>query len=288
MKEILVHSFLHSLEECAAMLPILFLSYLIVEYAEHKMNSRTKDMIYRAGKAGPLIGGLIGLIPQCGFAAAAAGLFAGGMISPGTLLAVFLATSDEMLPIMISGGIGMGMIGKILTVKAVVGITAGFLFDAVLYRIRGPRERMKEQTEMCENDGCGCSGHGIVWPAVYHTIHTTLFLLVVSVLVGIAMEWFEATGTMGQLIEIAGLESMVCGLAGMVPNCAASVLITKLFIEGMITPGAMFAGLLCGAGTGLLVMFRESRNVKKNLIMTGILYATGVCSGIVIGLLEII
>ena len=288
MKEILVHSFHHSLEECLAMLPILFLSYLIVEYAEHKMSSRTKEMIYRAGKAGPLIGGLIGIIPQCGFAAAAAGLFAGGMISPGTLLAVFLATSDEMLPIMVSGGVGMGMIGKILVVKAVVGIAAGFLFDSVLYRIRGPRERMQDHTDMCEHDGCGCSGHGILRPAVYHTMHTGLFLFVVSALIGILMEWFEHTGTMGQLIEIAGLESMICGLAGMVPNCAASVLITKLFMSGMITPGAMFAGLLCGAGTGLLVLFRESRNMEKNLIMTSVLYVTGVCSGIAIGILEII
>ncbi len=284
MQEVLLESLL----DCLKQLPFLFLSYLVVEYAEHKMSSRTKDIIYRAGKAGPLLGGLIGVIPQCGFAAAAAGLFAGGVISPGTLIAVFLSTSDEMLPIMVSGGIAAGTIGKILVIKVLVAAVAGFLIDFVWQQINGPRERMPEHPKMCEHEHCGCSEHGIMRSAVHHTLHITVYLFLISVILGFGMDWFRSAGTIQQFIKTPGVEEIASALVGMIPNCAASVLITQLYVEGVLGAGALFSGLLCGAGTGLLVLFRENRSMKVNLVTAAVLYVTGVLAGGLIGLLGIL
>lgn len=197
----LLHSLEHSLLDCLKQLPLLFLSYVVVEYAEHRMSSKTKDMIYRAGKAGPLLGSLIGIIPQCGFSAAAAGFFAGGIISPGTLIAVFLSTSDEMLPIMVSGGIAPGTIGRILLVKVLVGTIVGLAVDFAAERIRGPRKRMAEHLDLCEEENCGCKEHGIVRSALHHTLHIGLFIFLISVVIGLGMEWFEETVKLQQVWE---------------------------------------------------------------------------------------
>ena len=279
MQEIL----LDSIMDCLKQLPFLFLSYLVVEYAEHRMSGRTKDMIYRAGKAGPVIGGLIGVIPQCGFSAAAAGLFAGGMISPGTLIAVFLSTSDEMLPIMVSEGIAAGIIGKILLTKMAAAVVIGLAIDFALEVIRGPRKRMPEHPQMCEHHHCGCSEHGIIRSALRHTIRIAVFLFVISVVIGFGMDWFQSGGMLQNFLSIPGIEEITAGVVGLIPNCAASVLITKLFLEEVIGQGALFAGLLCGAGTGLLVLFRENRNMRTNFRVLITLYICGTAAGMILG-----
>lgn len=288
MNEVILHSLMHSLEDCVKQLPFLFLSYLVVEYAEHRMSSRTKEMIYRAGKAGPVLGGLIGIIPQCGFSAAAAGLFAGGMISPGTLIAVFLSTSDEMLPIMVSEGIAVGTIGKILLTKMIVAAAVGLAADIALEMIRGPRKRMPEHPDMCEHGHCGCGEHGIVSSALKHTVHVAGFLFLISLLIGFGMEWFEQEGTLQSFLAIPVIQEVTAGLVGLIPNCAASVLITELFLEGVLRQGALFAGLLCGAGTGLLVLFRENRNMKANFKVLVTLYVSGTAAGILLGMIGIL
>ena len=288
MSEAILHSLIHSLKDCAVQLPFLFLTYLIVEYAEHKMSSKTKDMIYRAGKAGPIFGGLIGIIPQCGFSAAAAGLFAGGVISPGTLLAVFLSTSDEMLPIMVSKGIAMGTIAKILVTKVIVAVVIGMAVDMVLEAIRGPRKRMEPHPEMCEHEHCGCSDHGIFRSALTHTVHIAIFLVLISFVLGFGMEWFEHEGTLDRFLAFPVIQEVTAGLVGLIPNCAASVVVTELYLEGVLRQGALFAGLLCGAGTGLLVLFRENRNMKANFKILGVLYAGGTLAGILIGTIGIL
>lgn len=282
MQEIL----LDSLVDCIKLLPFLYLSYLVVEYAEHKMSRRTKEIIYSAGKAGPILGALIGVIPQCGFSAAAAGLYAGGMVSPGTLLAVFLSTSDEMLPVMVSEGTSAGVISRILVTKVAVAILAGLLVDLVMEALHGKRRQMPEHPAMCEHEHCGCSHHGIWYSAMNHTVRTALFLFLISLAISFAMDWLGLAGTARSLGNLPGIE-LLAALVGMIPNCAASVLITQLFLEGILGSGALFAGLLCGAGTGLLVLFRENRNVKENLMLTGMLYGIGAVAGILIGSLGI-
>jgi hypothetical protein len=283
MTEIFIDSLIDSLK----LIPFLYLSYLLVEYAEHRMSSRTKGMIYRAGKAGPVIGSLIGIIPQCGFSAAAAGLFAGGMISPGTLLAVFLSTSDEMLPVMIAQKIEIGTILKILAVKVVAAALLGLLLDLVLEHIFGRHRPMPEHPHMCEHEHCGCDEHGIWRSALVHTIQTIVFIFLVILAIGICMEW-AGLAEMNLFTAIPGLQQALAALVGMIPNCAASVLITQLYLEGVLGSGALFAGLLCGAGTGLLVLYRENDSKKMNLAFTAVLYVSGLAAGIIAGALPIL
>lgn len=283
----LLHVLEHSLEESLKILPFLFLSYLLVEYMEHKMSMQTKMLIYRAGKAGPILGALVGIIPQCGFSAASAGLFAGGVLSPGTLIAVFLSTSDEMVPIMMSSGVTPGMIARVLGAKVVVGAIAGLATDFAAEKLFGRRKQMPDHPEMCAEDQCGCEEHGIWYSSLKHTVHTAVFLFLISVVLGVVMGYF-GDSLAGGLNTLPGTESALCGLIGMIPNCAASVLVTQLYLKEVIGSGALFAGLLCGAGTGLLVLWRENRSRKMNFILTGILYASGVVAGILLGLAEII
>lgn len=273
--------------DCVKILPFLFLSYLAVEYTEHRMSRRTKELIYRAGKAGPIIGGLIGMIPQCGFSAAAAGLFAGGIVTPGTLIAVFLSTSDEMLPIMISEGLAFGMIGKVLVVKALTGMLVGLLVDFAAECLGHGSKPIPDTQELCVHGHCHCSEHGIFRSALNHTVRITIFLFLISLVLGFGMEWLEGRGMTQSFLHIPGLEEATAALVGMIPNCAASVLITQLYIGGFLGSGALFAGLLCGAGTGLLVLFRENANKKVSLLLTLILYGSGTLAGMLLGALKL-
>lgn len=274
--------------DCIKLLPFLYISYVAVEYAEHKMSRKTKEWIFRAGKAGPVLGGLIGIIPQCGFSAAAAGLFAGGILTPGTLLAVFLSTSDEMLPVMVSSGMPLQQILKILAVKAVTGMAVGLLVDLVIDRFLGGRKPIPDAPELCVHEHCHCGEHGIFRSALHHTVRIAAFLFVISILLGFGMDYLGGHGITDSMLHLAGLEEAMAALVGMIPNCAASVLITELYISGVLDAGALFAGLLCGAGTGLLVLFRENPDRKQSLALLAVLYVSGTAAGILIGTMNIL
>ncbi len=274
--------------DCIKLLPFLYISYVAVEYAEHKMSRKTKEWIFRAGKAGPVLGGLIGIIPQCGFSAAAAGLFAGGILTPGTLLAVFLSTSDEMLPVMVSSGMPLQQILKILAVKAVTGMAVGLLVDLVIDRFLGGRKPIPDAPELCVHEHCHCGEHGIFRSALHHTVRIAAFLFVISILLGFGMDYLGEHGITDSMLHLAGLEEAMAALVGMIPNCAASVLITELYISGVLDAGALFAGLLCGAGTGLLVLFRENPDRKQSLALLAVLYVSGTAAGILIGTMNIL
>lgn len=283
---------IHILEHCALdtlkLLPLLFLSYLLVEYAEHRMTGKTREMIFQAGKAGPVIGALAGMIPQCGFSAAAAGLFAGGVISPGTLLAVFLSTSDEMLPILLSEGFSPGKILEILLIKAAVATAAGFAVDLAVAALGKNRRMEHGHSPLCEHSHCHCQEGKILRPALYHTLQIAVFLFLINLVLGAGMEWLEDSRAIQAITETAFLQEALCALVGMIPNCAASVLITQLYLEGVIHAGALFAGLLCGAGSGLLVLFRTNRNFRQNLILLALLYGIGLGAGFLIGCAKVL
>ncbi|MCD7735696.1 MAG: arsenic efflux protein [Lachnospiraceae bacterium] len=274
-----------SLLDCLKLLPFLFLSYLAVEYIEHRMGAQTKKWIYQAGKAGPVIGSLIGMIPQCGFSAAAAGLYAAGIVSPGTLIAIFLSTSDEMLPIMLSEGMDLSVIIRILAIKAATGAVVGLLVDFVAEKLRLWKANEGAIRNLCEHGHCHCGEHGIVRAALRHTEKTAVFLFLVTLVLGFGMEWFGATAFSRGIFAIPGIQMAVAALIGMIPNCAASVMITQLYLEGVLSGGSLFAGLLCGAGTGLLVLFRENENRKECLALTVTLYVSGLLAGSLIGCL---
>jgi hypothetical protein len=312
----------HTLKDTIGILPFLFLSYLLMEWLEHRAGERAACVLKRSGKVGPLLGGLIGVVPQCGFSASAAGLYAGRVISIGTLLAVFLSTSDEMLPILISHRAPIGTILLILGVKVLIAAVAGFTVDLLWRPSRHPShghahghahghghdhehhdhshdhahhcehgDGERPQTaihEMCESEGCHCE-RGIFLSALIHTLKIFGFILLITFLFTALIETVgeDRLGTLLSSLPVIG--QLIAGLIGLIPNCAASVVITQLYLEGLISMGCMMSGLLVGAGIGVLVLFRVNhRHMRDNVILVGILYAVGVLAGVLVDLIGIL
>lgn len=272
MINVIADSFIDSVK----LIPFLFVTYLIMECLEHKAGDKMQAIIRRAGKGGPIIGGILGVFPQCGFSTAASNLYAGRIITVGTLMAVFLSTSDEMLPIMISENVGAQMIIRILAVKVLVAALVGFAVD---YIFRKSNKDIKIG-HLCEQHHCHCE-NGIWKSALHHTAEIFLYILLVS----LVLNWLIARigeDVLGSVIlnrPIIG--TLIAGLVGFVPNCAASVIITQLYLRGVLGAGAMIAGLLTGTGVGFLVLIRVNDNRRENLTLAGLLYLTGVLAGIV-------
>ena len=309
---------LDTLLDVVKLLPFLFLTYLAMEYLEHKAGEKTTHMVRKAGKWGPLIGGLAGAVPQCGFSAAASNLYAGRVISLGTLLAIYLSTSDEMLPILISERAPVSLMVQIVAVKAVIGIVAGFVIDAMMrgrslsgeahghhYREKqghhveqenynghahdhnGHQHEHEEHYhihEICEHDHCNCEKDGVFLSAVKHTLQITFFVMLISFALNLVLYFVGEDALAHLILNRPVLGPVLAGIVGLVPNCAASVVITQLFLEGVIGMGAMMAGLLVGAGVGLVVLFRVNHHKGENLKIVGLLYCIGVAMGIMIEL----
>lgn len=282
MKEILFDTLLDSVK----ILPFLFLTYLVMELLEHKTGGKSKDQIRRARWSGPIWGGLLGVIPQCGFSTAASSLYAGRVITVGTLLAVYFSTSDEMLPVMISQAVPVPVMIKILGTKAIIAIISGMVVEVVYTRVLKKQEKEMDIHVVCEEEHCKCED-GIVKSAAKHTIKIFFYLLLISfvlnVIVGIIGEdtlaqFFVGTPVIGELIA---------ALVGLIPNCASSVVITELYLDGIIGAGEMMSGLLVNAGVGLLVLFRLNRNGKQNAGIIATLYGLGVFWGVIIDLIGI-
>ena len=262
--------------------PFLFLAYLLMEWLEHRAEEKSVETVNKAGSWAPLAGGLLGMIPQCGFSAAVSNLFASGLVTKGTLLAVFLSTSDEMLPILISRKAEVGLILKILGYKCAVGILVGVLVDLIGKRLSRPDGKSIEA--ICEQEGCKCED-GVFKSAVFHTLKITLFLFVTSCLVGFAVEAVGTEQLEHFILNKPFLGEMLAGIVGLIPNCAASVVLTDLFLKGGVSFGAMMSGLLCASGVGLLVLFRMNRNLKENLMILLMLYVSGLIFGRLAGAL---
>lgn len=299
MTELIWDVLLDAVSDTLRLVPFLFLTYLVMEYLEHKTQDTARQMIRRAGKLGPLIGGVAGAFPQCGFSAAASSLYAGGVISAGTLMAVFLSTSDEMLPIFISEAVDIQVILKILGVKIVIGAVSGFVLD-ILWRA-GSRKRReynehrhihrehheKDIHDLCEHEHCHCEEGSILKSAVIHSLQITLFIFLVTLVIGFLVE-ILGEDQIGSIIgnqPVLGV--LLAALVGMIPNCAGSVIITQMYLGGILGTGQMLAGLLAGAGVGILVLCRTNRGAKENLGLIGLLYVISVCWGILFELLGI-
>lgn len=270
------HAAAHTIKDSLFVILILFLTYLAMEYLEHSAGGKIQLLMRRAGRLGPVVGALAGVVPQCGFSAAASNLYAGRIVTMGTLMAVYLSTSDEMLPVMISAHAPVGMIGGILLVKVLVGMTAGLLIDLLCGK------RQEEHThihEICEQEHCGCE-KGIFRSALSHTLQVGIFLLLISFVLNLVLEILGEDVLAGFLLNRPIVGPLVAGLVGFIPNCAASVAITELYLEGLIGVGSLLSGLLVGAGVGLLVLFRVNHKRSENCKIAGILYAVGVLVGI--------
>ncbi len=276
----MLHIIEHSLLDSLKLVPFLFLTYLAMEYLEHKTSLKVNQVIRKAGKWGPVAGGILGAAPQCGFSAAASNLYAARVITLGTLLAVFLSTSDEMLPILISEKAAPELIIKILLIKMAIGIVAGIVVDLTMGR-KHPQDHSHIH-EMCEQDHCHCE-EGIFRSAINHTLKIILFILLVTFVLNVVLHYGGEDVLAGVLLDRPVIGPMVAGLVGLIPNCASSVVITQLYLEGAMSFGTMMAGLLVGAGVGVLILCRVNHDKKENLKIISMLYVIGVVAGILVG-----
>ena len=276
--------------DCLKLIPFLFLTYLMMEYLENKAAGKMQAAVRKAGKLGPLLGGILGVVPQCGFSAAATSLYAGRVITLGTLLAIYLSTSDEMLPILISeNSIGTMTIVKILLLKMLIGMVAGFLVDLILRKMHpGIHEEEEHIHEICEHDHCHCGGsHSIVRSALIHTIKITGFILLVTFALNLLLHVWGEENLKNLILNRPFIGELIAGIVGLIPNCAASVVLTQLYVEGAMSFAACMSGLLVGAGVGILVLFKTNRNVKENLKIVGLLYGIGVVAGLLLEFLPL-
>lgn len=269
---------LDTLLDVVKLLPFLFLTYLAMEYLEHKTGDKAETIVKKAGRFGPVIGGALGIVPQCGFSAAASNLYAGRVISLGTLMAIYLSTSDEMLPILISEQASPGVIVKILLAKALIGMTAGMVIDTLL-RKRGLEEH-EHIHDICEHEHCHCE-KGIFRSALSHTAQITFFILLITFALNLLLNFVGEDVLANLILSKPVVGPILASLVGLIPNCAGSVVITQLYLENVIGIGAAMAGLLTGSGVGLLVLFRVNHNRKENLRILGLLYGIGVLAGVV-------
>lgn len=282
---LLGHGILHTLIDTAKVVPFLFLTYLLMEFLEHKAGGAPERWLRGSGKVGPLIGGALGALPQCGFSAAATGFYTGRMITTGTLIAVYLSTSDEMLPILISGGAPIPVILKLLGTKLIIGIAAGFAIDGIARWIgRGKESEQEPQIEeLCERENCDC-GNRFVLSALKHTAYITGFLLLFSFVMTVGIELIGEETIKSVVLDRPVLGSLLAALVGLIPNCASSVVLTSLFVDGVLSSGALLSGLMVNAGVGLAILFRNNRPIKDSLRVVAILLGISVICGILIDL----
>lgn len=283
MTEILLDAIIDSVK----ILPFLFITYLIMEYIEHKMSEKSKITIKKSGKWGPLLGSAVGIIPQCGFSASATNLYSARVISLGTLMAVYLSTSDEMIPVFISEKVPILTLAKILAIKFVIGIIFGFIIDFIL-RIKNKEKQEEKIEEICEYEHCHCDENGIFKSAIKHTLNILIYIFVITLIINLIVEWVGEDNIATFVGNHAILGPAISSLIGLIPNCAASVIITNLYIQNIISGASLIAGLLTGAGVGLIILFRTNKNIKENVAIVGLLYAIGVISGIVLQAIGII
>ncbi len=274
---------LETLLDALKMTPVLFLAYLLMEYLELKAGEKLNRIVSRVGDAGPALGSLIGAVPQCGFSGAVAGFYTARIVTLGTLVSVFLSTSDEMLPILLSSNVETSVIVKVLLFKILGGAICGFIIDITLRLIKKANAASSEHIhDFCEQEHCDCH-ENILLSALKHTIKVLILIIIVSFALNVVFEYVGNDFLKNVFTSIPFVSETVAGFVGLIPNCSVSVLITNLFVEDVITPGAMISGLMTNAGVGLLVLYRLNKNIKENILITTVLLVSGIILGIICG-----
>lgn len=277
MIEIILDTLLDTLK----LIPFLLVTFIIIEYIEHKL--KNQSIIKKSGKFGPLIGSVLGVVPQCGFSASATNLYITRIISLGTLISVYLSTSDEMLPIMLAQGVNNMVIIKILCLKVAIGIIMGFLID---FFFRKGKKNV-EIKDLCEHEHCHCD-EGIIMPSIKHTLNISLFILAITFILNLGFSYLGEDLIAKIFLKNNIFSSFISSLVGLIPNCGASIMITELYLNGSITFGSAMSGLLTGSGVGILILFKNNKNLKENMFILSLIYFIGVFSGIIIDLIGFI
>lgn len=274
--------FIETLTDCLKMLPFLFVAFLLIEYVEHRSSSFTERLLSKERYAGPAIGAVLGCFPQCGFSAVASSLYASGVVSLGTLLAVFLATSDEAILVML-GNPGHGKeVLALIVAKVVIAVIAGYVIDAVYLK---KQHKKKEIHDMCGKCGCEHS-HNIWTPALKHTGKLFVYIFVISFVLELILESIGTEAMSHIFLKNSLGQVFLTAIIGLIPNCGASVMLTELYLSGITSFAATVAGLSTGAGVGLLVLFRYNKPVKENIMIVGLLYGLAVVAGIILALIH--
>lgn len=280
MSDIILETLLDTLK----LIPFLFVAFLIIELIEHKLTNRNKKILTKSKKYGVIFGSLLGVIPQCGFSVMATNLYITRIISLGTLMAVYLSTSDEMLPILISQNAAPNIIIKILLIKVLFAIIYGILIDFIINK---KRKKENENYEICDKEHCHCE-HGIIKPALKHTINISLFILAMTFIINVIFTYVGEEFLSKLFLKDTIFGPFVSSLIGLIPNCGASVVLTELYLNNAINLSALISGLLTGSGTALIVLFKGNKNIKENIFILLLLYLLGSISGVIIELIALI
>ncbi len=284
--DLLVDVIIDTIIDSARIFPFLFLTYLLMEFLEHRAGDKTVKWLKKSGPFGPVVGAIAGLFPQCGFSAAATSLYAGRIVSLGTLMSVYLATSDEMIAVMLSNQVSAKVILSVLTVKLITGMAAGLVIDGVCRLGKKKVDVEYHIHEMCEEEHCHCE-NGIWKSALIHSGKVLLFIFVLSLCINYFMQYIGVSGiqyvTIGESYAVIVLASVI----GLIPNCAVSVALTELYVGGMLSEGALMAGLLVGAGIGLMTLVRVNKKILDNVKIIALLWLIGVSVGCLIKVMGI-
>lgn len=264
--------------DSAKVLPFLFAVYLLIEYIEHRSSDKLGKALQKMGPFGAVGGSILGAIPQCGFSVVASNLYTGRLISMGTLIAVYLSTSDEAIPLLISNPEFADKLWKLILIKTLAGIAAGIIVDVVL-RIAGRNQSEEPFKELC--DDCDCEHHSILHSALHHTLHIIIFILVVNLILGFVMEFAGIDAVKTIMMSDSAFQPFIAAIVGFIPNCAASVVLTQLYMQDIVSFGALISGLCTGAGMGLLVLFKINKHYRENFLIMGILYISAVAAGFI-------
>ena len=293
--ELFADVFLDAAFDCIRMLPFLFLAFFLLEALEHKVSGKMNDFLARSGGLGPLVGSVLGFVPQCGFSIMASDFYAAGVISMGTLLAVYLSTSDEALVILMTEPEHFSDIGVLLVSKILIGTVGGyFVYYLEKKGFLGKRNHSKSPADLCGEDEKGETDEDIrrhpgesawkyiVWPAFKHTREVFFYLFLFSFVIGLIMEGFGEEAISRIFLEGSIFQPLLASLIGLIPNCAASVMLTRLYLDGVLSFGSAIAGLASAAGLGLLVLFRVNRSMKENCAVLGLLVGISFVSGVLL------
>ena len=284
-----MHEFLHILEhsflDSIKLLPFLFIAFFIIELIEHKLSDKSKKVISKSGKYGPILGSLLGLIPQCGFSVVATNLYITRILSLGTLISIYLSTSDEMLVILLSRNASISTILPLLGTKFIVGLISGFIIDFLLRN----KKKEKQTYSICEDEHCGCEEEeNLLKSSLIHTIKTFIFIFIATFIITLVFELFGEEYLSKLLLKDTLISPFITSLIGLIPNCASSVILTELYLSNSINFASIISGLLTGSGVAILVLFKSNKNIKENLTILSLVYGIGVITGIIITLIAYI
>lgn len=277
--EILIETCMDSIK----MLPFLFLAFLLIEFLECYSGKMTENLLKKVGKAGPIVGAVFGCVPQCGFSVLAANLYAGGVLTIGTLVSVFIATSDEALLILMANPNRLREIGALLIAKVIIAVAAGYLIDGIFQKYM-VKNKKSVHVKIGKNERPQKTK--VLKEAAEHTLKIFLYLFVFSLILNVVIEIFGIQKLSEMLLGDTIFQPIIASLIGLIPNCAASVILTQLYLSGAISFASVVSGLCTGAGIGLVVLFKMNQDKKENLRIIAALVVVASIAGMFLQLLQ--